>query len=76
MQSAKAKAHFSSVLRDVEAGDAVTITFGKKNQAIAVIIPYERWKKSQRRQLGTLEGKMAVRFARNFSMTDEELTNL
>ena len=76
LQSAKAKSHFSSVLRDVEAGNEVTITYGKKNQAIAVIIPYKKWIKNQKRQLGTLEGKMTVAFSRTFKMTDEELINL
>ena len=75
LESAKAKTHFSSVIKDVEAGNEVTITYGRKKQAIAVIIPYEKWKKNQKRQLGTLEGKMSVRFAADFAMTDEELIN-
>ena len=76
LQSAKAKTHFSSVLKDVEAGNEITITYGRMKQAIAVIIPYEKWKKSQKRQLGTLEGKITVKFASDFAMTDEELINL
>jgi prevent-host-death family protein len=76
LQSAKAKTHFSSILKDVEAGNEVTITYGKKKQAIAVVIPYERWKKYQKRQLGTLEGKMSVIFAEDFAMADEELIGL
>ncbi|GMO46317.1 MAG: type II toxin-antitoxin system Phd/YefM family antitoxin [Termitinemataceae bacterium] len=76
LQSAEAKAHFSSVLRDIEAGNEVAIAYGKKKETIAVIIPYEQWKKSKKRQLGSLEGKMTVKFAADFSMTDEELINL
>ena len=57
LQSAKAKTHFSSVLKDVEAGYEIAITYGKKKQTVAVIIPYEKWKKTQKRRLGTLEGK-------------------
>jgi len=76
LQSAEAKTHFSSVLKDVEAGNEVAIAYGKRKKTIAVIIPYEKWKKSQKRQLGTLEGKMSVKFARDFSMADEELTGL
>ena len=76
LQSAKAKAHFSSILKDIEAGNEITITYGKKKQAIAVIIPYEKWQKNQIRQLGTLEGKMSVIFSKDFAMTDEELVNL
>ena len=76
IQSAKAKTHFSSVIKDVEAGNEVGITYGKKKKTVAVIIPYEKWKKNQKRQLGTLEGKISVKFASDFSMTDEELINL
>ena len=60
LQSAKAKIHFSSVLRDVEAKTEIAITYGKKKQ---------------KRQLGTLEGKMSVNFSKDFAMTDEELIN-
>ena len=38
------KTHFSSVLRDVEAGNEIAIAYGKKRQTIAVIIPYEKMK--------------------------------
>ena len=73
MQLAEAKANFSSVLREVQAGDEIGIVYGKKKETVAVIIPYEKWKKSQKRRLGTLEGKMPVVFAEDFTMTDGEL---
>ncbi|MCL1865471.1 MAG: type II toxin-antitoxin system Phd/YefM family antitoxin [Spirochaetes bacterium] len=76
LQSAEAKTHFSSILKTVEAGNEVAIAYGKKKQIIAVIIPYEKWKKNQKRELGTLEGKMSVNFAKDFAITDEELINL
>ena len=76
IQSAQAKTNFSSVIKDVEAGNEVGITYGKKKKTVAVIIPYEKWKKNQKRQLGTLEGKISVKFASDFSMTGEELINL
>ena len=75
MQSAQAKNHFSSVIKDVEAGNEIAITYGKNKQTVAVIIPYDKWKKSQNRQLGTLEGKMSVSFASDFAMSDEDLLN-
>jgi len=76
MQSAKAKANFSSVLKEVAAGNEVGITYGKKQETIAVIIPFDDWKKSRKRQLGTLEGKMSVTFADDWKMTEEEFINL
>jgi antitoxin (DNA-binding transcriptional repressor) of toxin-antitoxin stability system len=76
LQSAEAKTHFSSVLMDVVAGNEIAIVYGRKKETIAVIIPYKKWKKNKKRQLGTLEGRMSVKFAANFPMTDEELINL
>ena len=76
MQSAKAKTHFSAVLKDVLAGNEVGITYGKKQETIAVIIPFDDWKKNQKRKLGTLEGKATVTFADDWKMTEEEFINL
>jgi len=76
IQLAEAKTHFSSVLRDVEAGNEVAILYGKKKKTIAVIIPYDKWKKNQKRELGSLTGKVSVHFADDFKMTDEELIGL
>ena len=75
LQTAEAKTHFSSIMKDIQAGNEVAIVYGRKKEAVAVIIPYEKWKKSQKRQLGTLEGKVSVEFAEDFAMTDEELIN-
>jgi len=76
LQSAEAKTHFSSILKEISAGNEVAIVYGRKKETVAVIIPYEKWKKNQKRQLGTLEGKMSVKFAKDFAMTGEELINL
>jgi antitoxin (DNA-binding transcriptional repressor) of toxin-antitoxin stability system len=75
LQTAEAKTHFSSIMKDIQAGNEVAIVYGRKKETVAVIIPYEKWKKSQKRQLGTLEGKVKVKFADDFAMTDEELIN-
>lgn len=76
MQVAEAKAHFSSILKEVQAGSEIAITYGKKQEPIAIIVPPEDWKKKQKRVLGTLEGKMSVTFANDFKMTEEEFINL
>ena len=75
LQLAEAKTNFSSIMRDIQAGDEVAIAYGKKKKTIAVIIPFEQWKKSKKRELGTLKGKVKVKFARDFSMSDEEFIN-
>jgi prevent-host-death family protein len=75
LQSAEAKSHFSSVLKDVQAGNEVAIVYGKSKQTVAVIISYEQWKKTKKRELGTLKGKVKVKFSADFKMSDEELIN-
>jgi prevent-host-death family protein len=72
----EAKSRFSSILKDVEAGNEIAITYGKQKKNTAVIISYRKWKKNRKRKLGMLEGKMSVEFADDFRMTDEELVNL
>jgi antitoxin (DNA-binding transcriptional repressor) of toxin-antitoxin stability system len=73
LQVAEAKTHFSTVLRDVAAGNEIAISYWKKKETIDVIIPYEIWKKTKKRELGTLRGKAKIEFSADFSMTDEEL---
>jgi prevent-host-death family protein len=73
---AEAKNHFSSVLKDVELGNEIAISYGKKKETIAVIISYEKWKKSRKRELGSLKHKAKVTFSKDFSITSEELINL
>ena len=73
---ADAQTRFPSVLRDVGAGNEVAIAYDKGSRAVAVIVPYEKWTNPPRRRLGTLEGKMSVVFANDFTVTDEELVNL
>jgi len=73
LQVAEAKTHFSAVMQDIKDGNEVAITYGKKKQTIAVIIPYEKWKKTKKRKLGTLKGKVKVKFSRDYKMSDEEL---
>ena len=74
-QVGEAKSHFSTVIKDVEGGHEVAIAYGRKKKTVAVIVPYEKWRKSQKRQLGSLEGKMSVAFADDFKMSEEELLN-
>jgi len=76
IQLTEANTDLYSILMEVENGKELAISYGNKNQSIAIITSYEKWKKSQKRQLGSLEGKMSVEFAKNFAITDEELINL
>jgi prevent-host-death family protein len=76
LELADAKNHFLSIVQDVESGNDVAISYGDKQKAIAVVVSYEKWKKWEKRKIGTLENKGTVTFSENFEMTDEELINL
>jgi antitoxin (DNA-binding transcriptional repressor) of toxin-antitoxin stability system len=73
LQVAEAKTHFSTLLRDVGAGNEIAISYGKQKEKIAVVVPYNTWKKTKKRELGTLKGKGTVKFPGDWYMTDAEL---
>ncbi|OZI05314.1 prevent-host-death protein [Siphonobacter sp. BAB-5385] len=70
MTVGEVKTHFSEVLKEVEAGERIAITFGKKKEIKAFLIPKEE--ELQPRTLGILRGKGKVVFKDNYQMTEEE----
>ncbi len=69
------KTHFSEVLDEVKTGAEIIITYGRKKENIAVIIPYENFRKRNKVTLGLLQNKQ-MKINDNFEMTPEELLNL
>jgi prevent-host-death family protein len=72
---AEVKTHLSALLKEVESGQEIGITFGRKKETIAVIVPIDEYKKIKTRKLGRLEGKVSIKFSENWSMTEEEFLN-
>jgi antitoxin (DNA-binding transcriptional repressor) of toxin-antitoxin stability system len=70
LPSTEVQNHLATLLRKVQTGSGIAITFGKKREIIAVIVPYVNYKRSRKRRLGTLKGKMKVIFAKDFTMAD------
>ena len=73
---AEVRSKFSSLLKDVAAGEEIAITFGRRKELIAVIVPINEYKKIKARRLGTLEGKATVSFRDAWEITEEELLDL
>ena len=69
------KTHFSEVLEDVKSGQEVVITYGKKKENIAVIVPYAKYQKKNRVRLGLLKDKK-MKIHDDFEMSEEELSDL
>ncbi|MEM7114292.1 MAG: type II toxin-antitoxin system prevent-host-death family antitoxin [Chloroflexota bacterium] len=68
------KTHFSELIERVRAGEEIIITYGKKKENVAVLIPYSAYK-SKRIQLGLLQNNK-LEIHDDFKMTEEELLGL
>jgi prevent-host-death family protein len=70
------KTNFSSILERVKKGEKVVISFGKKKEKVAVLIPFKDDKPQKSRKLGLLKGKAKCLFKEDFQISDEELLSL
>lgn len=69
------KTNFSSALKKVLEGHEINISYGKRKEIVAKLIPKPVEKKPVRK-LGILEGKSRIAFGENFKMSDEEFLGL
>lgn len=70
------KSHFSQVLDIVKHGEDVVISYGKKKEKIAVLVPYDRYEGKPQRVLGLLAGKASFSTTADFKISDDELLSL
>ena len=70
------KAHFSQVLDIVQHGEDVVISYGKKKEKIAVLVPYDRYEGKPQRILGLLADKATFSTAADFKVSDDELLSV
>jgi antitoxin (DNA-binding transcriptional repressor) of toxin-antitoxin stability system len=69
------KSNFSEVLKKVLAGEEIGISYGKRKEIVARLVPKATTKKP-RRKIGILEGKGQVSFGKDFKITEEEFLGL
>lgn len=69
------KTHFSDILDLVRLGEEVAITFGRKKEIVARLVPHSP-APNEERPLGLLAGKASVQFADDFKMTEEAFLGL
>lgn len=67
------KARFSDVLNEVRKGEEVVISYGKRRENVAVIVPYAAYEQKNRVRLGTLRDRASADFAEDFKTSSEEL---
>lgn len=68
------KTHFSEMIERVRSGEEIIISYGKKKENVAVLIPYAAYK-TKKIRLGLLQDK-SFKIHDDFKMTDEELLGL
>ncbi len=68
------KTHFSEIMEQVGAGEEIIISYGKKKENIAVLIPYAAYK-TKKIRLGLLQDK-ALKIHDDFKMSEEEWSSL
>jgi prevent-host-death family protein len=66
------KTQFADVVRDIQNGHPIVITYGKKRTKLAVLIPYDQYMHVTERRLGILQDKASYHLQDDFKMTDEE----
>ena len=67
------KGKFSEVLEKVRLGEKIIISYGKKKEKVAVIVPYASYVLEPDRKLGLLKGRAECHIHDDFEMTDEEI---
>ena len=67
------KTGFSEVLKKVRRGQKVVISYGKKREKVAVIVPYSDYAAMPERPLGLLESKADCTIHEDFAISEKEL---
>jgi prevent-host-death family protein len=76
LQVGEFKSHFSEVIENIKKGEEVVISFGKKKEKIAVLVPYSKYMKKKSRKIGLLEKKASFKLSSDFKVSDETFFNL
>ena len=68
------KAKFSEVLAQVKDGQKIIISFGRKREKVAVLVPYLQYgAKKPARKLGLLKGRGRCVIHKDFKLSDKEM---
>jgi len=70
------KTSFSEVLKKVRSGQKVVISYGKKREKVAVIIPYSADISASERNLGLLKNRAECIIHNDFEISEKEMLAL
>ena len=67
------KTRFSEILEKVRSGQRIVVSYGKKREKVAVIIPYSSYTSREERSIGLLKDKAGYIIHNDFEMSDKEI---
>jgi len=67
------KAGFSEVLKKIRSGQEIVISYGKKREKVAVIVPYSSYISTPERSLGLLEDRAGCIIHDDFEISEKEM---
>lgn len=67
------KTRFSEVLEKIRSGQKIVISYGRKREKVAVIIPYSAYASTQERSLGLLKDRAGCIIHDDFEISEKEM---
>ncbi len=67
------KTGFSEVLKKIRSGQKIVISYGKKREKVAVIVPYSAYAFTPERSLGLLKDRAECIIHDDFEITEKEM---
>ncbi len=67
------KTNFSEVLKKIRNGQEIVISYGKKREKVAVLIPYSTYASTPERSLGLLKNRAECLIHDDFEISEEEM---
>ncbi len=69
------KTHFSDILKQVQSGEEIIITYGRNKKGVAALIPISEYKQQHSIKLGLLENH-SYSVSDDYEMTEEEFIGI
>ncbi|HIJ58186.1 MAG TPA: type II toxin-antitoxin system Phd/YefM family antitoxin [Deltaproteobacteria bacterium] len=67
------KTGFSEVLKKIRSGEEIVISYGKKREKVAVLVPYSTYASTPERSLGLLKNRAGCIIHDDFEISEEEM---
>lgn len=67
------KTGFSEVLKKIRSGEEIVISYGKKREKVAVLVPYSAYASTPERGLGLLKNRAECIIHDDFEISEKEM---